>query len=1029
MKRGFLLAAMIGGFAAHAQQPYFQQRVDTKLEVRLDDERHFLHGYEEFVYTNNSHDTLRYIYLHLWPNAYLHDHTPFAEQQVASRNATFYYSKPAQRGYIDSLDVHIDGKNVSLFSTDAAPDIARIDLPEALAPGAAFKLSTPFRVKIPIVFSRLGHSRQAYYISQWFPKPAVYDAKGWHPISYLDQGEFYSEIGSYDVRITLPQNYIVMATGNCTDAVETAWLDSLSKASLPSFTYPAKRSKHWRDSINRFPPSSPLTKTLHFEENNVHDFAFFADKRFIVRKDSFSVAGNANSITAFAAFLPASKNIWIKGTDYIKETVQRLSTEVGPYPYKTVKAVEGDLRAGGGMEYPTVTVIDNSIKSAASLTTVIVHEVGHNWFQGILASNERDYPWMDEGINSFYERKITRQIAIPDTTLRKRGDLTLNLEDAVYYQGIAAGTDQPFSLPATSYTTYNYGSDVYQKTAIHLAWLEGYVGQDNFRAGMQDYYQEWKHKHPHPEDLEASLKRHTNKPLDWFFRDALQNERRIDFSLKKVRNNAGKTIATVKNRSPFAAPVRIDAYRNHQLIDSIWILPFAGIANISLSSDRADTWIIGAGSADAKLSNNRYTKSGLFHGRGFNLGIGIGLAPTKKERIYLLPALGYNVYDGLLAGLLLHNLSLPEKSFRFAVAPMYGFSTRQFGGTGTAGYFIHPTGNAIQEIIAGAEVKSFHYDKTDHNTDHALYARYLKAAPYLLLTLKNHTPTSPVTNQLLLKGYYIREQYFNFMFDPTDSLYKPGTESQQKSYGSLRFSHQNNRFFNPFSYKAEAQLGADFAKLSVEGNLRIDYNKKNKSLYIRAFGGKFITINNNPFAAERYWLNAVSTGANDYLYDETFIARNEREGIFHQKETPQNGAGFRGFHQVSMREGGLKIPTDYYAAPLGRSDDWLASLNLKTDLPLGKIPLRLYFDVSTFSNAAKQNPSGDRFLYSGGIELYMLYEVIQINIPLIFSKDYNDYLKSIYPTGRLLNTVSFTINLQNINWLKTISGGIKLSGG
>jgi len=472
--------------------------------------------------------------------------------------------------------------------------------------------------------------------------------------------------------------------------------------------------------------------------------------------------------------------------------------------------------------------------------------------------------------------------------------------------------------------------------------------------------------------------------------------------------------------------VRIDAYRNKQLIDSVWTTPFEGTTTLTLPADNADTWQVGNEIPDFKSSNNTYASRGLFHGGGLKTTVGFGFNRSAKERIFLFPALGYNIYDGFMAGLLIHNLTMPENKFRFIVAPVYGFGSKEFNGAGSAGYFIHPQGNAFQEIALGADAKTFHYDETNHNTSPTLFARYLKVAPYISFTFKNKSATSPITDRLMLKGYFIHENYFDFRLDVQDSLYKPLIAGQQKNYGLLRYTHQNNRLFNPFSYTAEAQLGADFAKLSIEGNLRIDYHKKGKSLYIRAFAGKFISINNTASATERYWLNTTYTGNYDYLYDDTYIARNDRDGILGKKG---DDATFKGFHQVSIREGGFKIPTDYYSSPLGRSDNWLASLNLKTDLPLGKLPLRLFLNVGTFANAAHENASGDRFLYEGGLELHLLRDVILIDVPLVYSKDYNDYLKSIYPTKRLLNTVSFSIQLQNINWLRSVMGGLRVLGG
>src|SRR5690606_18531803 len=197
------------------------------------------------------------------------------------------------------------------------------------------------------------------------------------------------------VTITLPENYIVMATGNCVTDSENAWMDSLAAAPLLSDTLYNKTT----------PASSPRLKTIVFKEDNVHDFAWFADKRWMVRKDSILLPGTQSPIITWSAFLPSSAKIWSDANRYLVETVQHYSKLVGNYPYKTIKAVEGDMHAGGGMEYPTITVIDRGAGNMM-LKRVLVHEAGHNWFYGILASNERDHAGMDEGMNTFYEIKV-----------------------------------------------------------------------------------------------------------------------------------------------------------------------------------------------------------------------------------------------------------------------------------------------------------------------------------------------------------------------------------------------------------------------------------------------------------------------------------------------------------------------------------------------------------------------------------------------------------------------------------------------
>jgi len=422
---------------------------------------------------------------------------------------------------------------------------------------------------------------------------------------------------------------------------------------------------------------------------------------------------------------------------------------------------------------------------------------------------------------------------------------------------------------------------------------------------------------------------------------------------------------------------------------------------------------------DARTPNNEYRRRGLFRRSGLSIKPFAGTNTLPRQKLYILPAIGYNMYDGFEGGLVFHNLGWPETKFKYALAPMYGFRSKNFIGAGSFSYTARPK-NTFREITFQVDTKTFDYQDFDagYNSDSSVYAdkqlfaRYYKVAPSLTFVFKEPVFTSPVTRSLMIKGYAIGEDDFAFPQDPVDSLIKPTTKQQQKYYGLLRYAHRNARTFNPFGYTIEGQIGADFAKLSVEGNIRINYHAKNKSLHVRAFAGKYFGFNEN-FENSRYYLNSTFTGINDYLYDDTYIGRTEREGF--------------GIRQISMREGGMKIPTPLYASPLGRSDNWLAALNLKTDLPLKKLPVRLFADIATFADAGKLNPSGNKVLFDAGVEIYIL-DVVSIYVPVVMSKDFNDYRKSISGKTGLLDAVTFSINLQHINWLKAPSGIFKLAG-
>jgi hypothetical protein len=371
-------------------QNYFQQEVNYTIDVSLDDVNHTLDGQIEMEYHNNSPNELHFIWIHLWPNAYKNKQTAMSQQNLENGDTDFYYADEKDRGHIDNLNFTVDGVKVKMEYHPEHIDICKVILNEPLKAGSSVLINTPFFVKIPDArFSRLGHVGQAYMITQWYPKPAVYDQNGWHPMPYLSQGEFFSEFGSFDVSITLPDNYTVGATGVLQNEEEIARLNQLAnrrikKASVDTLKKGVYRTESW------VTPSSSKNKTLHYKQDKVHDFAWFANKDFQVLKGEVALPHSNDTVTTWAMFTENEATLWKKSIEYLNDAVYYYSLWNGDYPYAHCTAVDGTIAAGGGMEYPMVTVIGES-GSSSTLETVIVHEVGHNWFYGILGNNERDW--------------------------------------------------------------------------------------------------------------------------------------------------------------------------------------------------------------------------------------------------------------------------------------------------------------------------------------------------------------------------------------------------------------------------------------------------------------------------------------------------------------------------------------------------------------------------------------------------------------------------------------------------------------
>ena len=577
-----LLFIFIVSVISAQEAEYFQQNVDYNIEVTLNDTNHTLSAFEKLIYSNNSPDTLDFIWFNIWPNAYKDDSTAYAKQ--AGPNSRFAKSDSLSRGFIDSLDFSVDGKRVDWIYHPEWSDVLKVNLNKPLNPGESIIIETPFFVKLPKIFSRLGHTGKHYEITQWYPKPAVFDHKGWHPMPYLNQGEFYSEFGTFDVKITLPKDYKIMATGDLVNGEEEYnWLDSLTSITDSLNSLSEKELKKWiQDQRNNKDFSSKdsskiVYKTLHFRQNQVHDFAWFADKKWLVQKGDLVLPNTSNQVTLWSFYLPKNAENWRNSIEYLHDSGYWFSKYYGDYPYNHITAVDGDLSAGGGMEYPNITVIA-SMPSKHLLEMVITHEVGHNWFYGIIGSNERYHTWMDEGLNEYstirywqdkYKDNNERFVVIPfiQDKFKIAKDLKFSWIEYFQYSLSAKSQNvQPLNLKAEEYKGANYGQN-YSKTAVFTRFLQHYLGEEKMDEIMQDYYKIWKFKHPYPEDFQNIVEHHTDKDLSWYFDGVFNSIDYVDYSINKDRQQF-----TISNHGELKTPVEVVFYGdNHKTLERRWL--------------------------------------------------------------------------------------------------------------------------------------------------------------------------------------------------------------------------------------------------------------------------------------------------------------------------------------------------------------------------------------------------------------------------------------------------------------------------
>lgn len=983
---------------------YWQQKANYHIKVSLDDQHHFLRGWEKISYFNRSPDTLDTLYFHLWPNAYRNKETPLAKQGELSGNLSLHRLAPNERGFIDSLDFRHQGKKLKYIYQNPSVEICKVILLSPLLPGVSITITTPFKIKIPKNISRLGHRGQSYQITQWYPKIALYDQDGWHTMPYLDQGEFYNDFGSYHVEITAPKNYVIAGGGNLQTQSEKKWLAKLHRQTQEKI-----RNKTSGSGNKSIAKSASDNKTVVYRQKNVIDFAWFASKDFDVLIDTFLIPGG-KKITSYSFFNSDRNGEFQNTPEYLRQAVRYYSKKLGAYPYRHISVVAGPMGSGGGMEYPTITIISSALPERT-----IFHEIGHNWFQAILATNERAHPWMDEGINTFYENRFFKKqmntTLIPDTGLASAENLFLNFRDFgsdpfnyLTWHIDQLAMDQPPGLHSTKFTPFNYGIMVYGKTSQYFNYLFHYLGETSFDSAMSIYYQRWKFKHPGPGDIKQILEEITGENLDWFFDYLIDQGKSIDYSVKKAPSdpNSPYKKVLIENHGQTSSPVLLYMIKNDMIIKVRKIKGFRGKNVISLDTFDFSRIIINPRMVvPEKNLNNNILYSSNFKNLIHPLQVRFltGFNKPGYNQIFLSPTLGYNVADGFMLGGFASNSMFPPQKLEWAILPIYGFGSGQLTGTGkvSMNWYFQNRKNR-KSFHAGIKGKTFNYRTTPK------VLNYNKIEPFISYTFQSKPFATTPQHAFKLRTTLVNRDELSAIGNKEKGNYREIKSATQYYLNEFRYQYEQNKTYIPAELNFTIHQNNRFAKIFSGLKFHFPYRWKNQGLWLRVFGGKFLYSNKN-LGGEYYFrfgnqLRRFTTNLStprdfqDYQYDEVLFDRGANNNFFSQ--------------QVYENNGNFKI-----ASSIGITNNWLIAINFMSSLP-GRLPIKVFADIgSSANNAFSQGIS-----YDAGIALVLIKDFFEIYYPLpaLFSNDFKSYIQ----TNNIpwYNLLQFQLDLKKLNFLK-----------
>ena len=541
MKKTLLaFCGLVLSLTAVGQDNPWQQQANYEMDVQMDVNNFRYKGTQQLTYFNNSPDTLRTVFYHLYFNAFqpnsemdsnlqtLPDPDGRMVNNLGTRQNPIYESRIAKLseneiGFLRITSLRQDGSNVGYTHEST---ILKVTLDKPLLPKEKTVLTMTFEGQVPVMIRRAGRNSSdgvALSMAQWYPKMVAYDHKGWHTTEYLGR-EFYGVWGNFDVKITLDKRYEVAGSGVLQNANEMGCGYEDAGVKVPAL------------------PKKVKTKTWHFKANRVHDFTWAADPEYTHDKH---ILADGKTIHFF---YKKYAETWKKIQPGMLKVFEYFNNLIGKYPWEQYSFIQG---GDGGMEYAMCTLMVGGERYEGLIGTA-THELAHAWFQHLLATDEAAYPWMDEGFTSYIEYLARQKV------------LGLIAADKDPFEGsylgleylVSSGMNEPTITHSDRYATNRaYSITAYYKGLLFLTQLDYIMGNEALMKTLKRYYNTYAFKNPTPNDFIRIAEKVSGMQLQWFLNEFMETDHTADYAIEKVEAKGNKTSVTLKRKDRLPLPI------------------------------------------------------------------------------------------------------------------------------------------------------------------------------------------------------------------------------------------------------------------------------------------------------------------------------------------------------------------------------------------------------------------------------------------------------------------------------------------
>ena len=894
------------------------------IDASLDDEKHTLNIQQEIVFYNKSDSTLTEIYLHNWANSFKNKKTPLTNRFIEDYKKSLYFAKEKDRGFSKIHSISVDRELANYSELKKQIDILKVDLKTPLRPKDSVVISATYSVKIPnSKFTKYGITATGYHLRFWYLTPAVYQ-NGWQTMSNLNLDDLFMDVANYHIDLQLPK-----------------YLKPESNLSI-------------KKNANNYLLTGKSRTDVIVSINFSTKFTEFKPAQFDIITDLETKNLNKNLIQ-----------------DVLTREIDFIASYLGKYPHQKImidKATQSKNPIYGLNQLPNFL---NPFSDVFEWDLTMFKALSKKYIENTLLLDKRKDYWLIDGLQTYllmeYVKKYYPEVKLLGKVSNLWGIRNFNFSKLdfndkypfIYQFGARKFLDQSLTTSSDSLSNFNRKIANKYKAGLGLQYLKGYTDSYTLQESFKEYFKENNLKLTSSKKFADILSSKTDKDLKWFFGDYIHTNKKIDYTIKKVKETKDSVQITIKNKRNITAPVALYAVKDKKIKLKKWINGIDSTKTVSLPKGDYNKFALNYEQLYPEyntLDNWKKLKPSLLD-KPIQLKFIKDVEDPYYHQIFYQPEIKYNFYDGISLGVKLHNRPIIARNLEIRVAPYYATKSKSLTGSFSVLFNQYLEKTNIYRIRYGINGSNLHYAED---------LAYNSFTPFIDIEFKRKSLRDASRRNLVARLVNINKEVL------------PGTIKEAKDkYNIFNLAYYYNRptVLEGIRSKISAEFGKDFTKVAADFRYR-RLTSSDRQLDFRVFGGVFL---NNKTTGDYFSFGLDR--ANDYLFDLNYYGRSEDSGIFSQ--------------QFIMAEGGFKsrLPTRF-------ANQFMLSFN--SSIGLWKW-IETYNDVAFLKNKGQSV----YFAYENGIRFNFVHNIFEIYFPLYSNNGWETSQKAYPEKIRFVLTTDF----------------------